>query len=191
MTREAIFWTTTKDMMKGTTTPTQRFSRREFLKISAVAGGLLAGGGLLARTGRRGPHTIKETRTLMGTVINLALVTMDPEEGQRLTGATFAEMERLIGMLDHRRPEATLARLNADGYLHNAPAALREVLEQALAYSELSGGAFDVSVLPMIKAYEQGQDVDAARRLTDYKGIRVQNQSIFLEREGMQLTLDG
>lgn len=177
-------------MLKATKKQTPRFSRRQFLKISAVTGGLLAGGGLL-RMAKQTIQTVKETRLLMGTLIHLALVTDDERQGERVVGATFAEIERLVQILDHRNPQATLAQLNETGALADAPDELLTVLDQALAYGALSGGAFDVSVQPLVQAYRQGSDVEAARNLVDYRQIQISGNDIRLRQEGMQLTLDG
>ena len=170
---------------------TLRLNRREFLKISAMTAGLLAGGGLLHRSGKNTVHTLKETRALMGTTIQLALVITDAGQGQQVIEDTFSEIERLVGILDHRRPQAALARLNHDGVLRNAPVELTTVLEHAVAYSALSQGAFDVTVQPLLQAYRDDGDVQAARRLVGYRLIRLSGDSISLERGGMCLTLDG
>ena len=92
------------------TTQTPRLSRRQFLKISAVSGGVLAGGTLWGMA-KQTTHTVKETRLLMGTLIHLALVTDDERQGERVVGTTFAEIERLVKILDHRNPQAALAQL--------------------------------------------------------------------------------
>ena len=42
-------------------------SRRDFIKISAVAGSVLAGSKLLFNLVKDGPVTVKQTRLLMGT----------------------------------------------------------------------------------------------------------------------------
>lgn len=168
-----------------------KVSRREFLKISAVAGGLVAGGHLVMNLARHAPQTVSEARTVMGTVIHLALITPDVNQGRQVVDAAFSEIERLVGLLDHRRPQAALARLNRDGGLRQAPKELRDVLSQALAYAGLSDGAFDVTVLPLLKAYERGGDLQAARDLVDYRLLRVEDERVILARRGMGVTLDG
>ena len=180
-----------RTMTNHTQTRTPRLNRREFLKISAVSVGLLAGTRLWGAARKNSVHTVKEARTLMGTVIHLSLVTADADQGQKVIDMTFAEIERLVGILDHRKPQAALARLNRDGALHNAPVELTTVLDHALAYGALSQGAFDVTVQPLLLAYQNGGDLQAASSLVDYRLIRLNGDSISLERRGMRLTLDG
>ncbi|MDT8304672.1 MAG: FAD:protein FMN transferase [Anaerolineae bacterium] len=154
-------------------------SRRRFLQITAAAGALLAGGRLLSH---HRLHTIRETRTLMGTVINLALVTPDAAAGQAAIQRTFGEMARLIALFDYRQPQTPLARLNRTGRLAAPPVELVELLFHARSYSELTGGAFDVTVKPLL---------DGSAALVDYRQLLVGRDEIRLGRPGMAVTLDG
>lgn len=160
-------------------TTTAGISRRRFLQITAVAGTLLVGGRLLSR---HTLHTIRETRTLMGTVINLAVVTPDLPAGQEAMRRTFAEMARLILLFDHRRPEAALARLNQAGRLAAPAPELAELLSLAVHYGELTGGAFDVTVKPRL---------DGRQAPVDYRQLTISPEEIRLGRPGMAVTLDG
>jgi thiamine biosynthesis lipoprotein len=109
-------------------------------------------------------------------------------------------MERLIALLDHRRPDAALARLNRDGRLDGAPPALTELLQQAIAYGELTGGAFDVTIKPLADALRSGNLAsgslasgarEALRARVDYRQIAVEGESIRLAIPGAAVTLDG
>ena len=55
-------------------TKKQKLSRRDFIKITAVAGSALVGGKLLFDLVKDQFVTVRETRLLMGTIINLAVV---------------------------------------------------------------------------------------------------------------------
>jgi thiamine biosynthesis lipoprotein len=166
----------------------RRLSRRQFLKISAVAGAVLAGGRLLQRSTTHALPTLRETRTLMGTVVNLALVCDDADEGNAAIAATFAKMERLIALFDHRLPHGPLGRLNRDGYLAPAPRELVDLLTTAVAYGDLSDGAFDVTVKPLLDALRQGTPSTAP---VAYKSITLTEDTITLATPGMAITLDG
>ena len=168
-------------------------NRRQFLQITAAstAAAALYLAGRHLRPGSRFT-TFSETRTLMGTVINLAIVSADADAARRGLAATFAEMERLIALFDHRRPQSALVELNRTGELDNPPAELHALIERAQQYSVLSGGAFDISVKPLLDAARAGApDAAAYRRLVDYRRIEVQPGMIRLGQPGMALTLDG
>ncbi len=166
-------------------------SRRQFLQITAAAG-LTLGVGYLSRTLRAQLTTIQETRVLMGTVVNLALVTEDKQEGERVVAAAFAEMERLIALFDHRQPDTPLARLNQTGQLTQAPPELIALIAQAIEYGRLTAGAFDISIKPLLDARKAGAtDWEEARQWVDYRQIKIAGSEIHFEVPGMGLTLDG
>ncbi len=172
--------------------PAKKLSRRRFLQITAAAGALLAGGKLVGARIGAPVVTLRETRTLMGTVINLALVTEDPDHGQAVMAATFAEMQRLIACFDYRRPDSPVARLNQKGRLAAAPPELVELLALALYYGELTDGAFDISVKPLLDVYRRGgSGIESSLALVDYRGIEIEPDRIAFARPGMSITLDG
>lgn len=167
------------------------FTRRDMLKITAVAGTLALGGKLAAGRWLPRPQTLHETRTLMGTIINLALVTDDKQAGLAVIDATFAEMERLIALFDHRHPEAQLAVLNRDGRLPQPAPELVELLNLALGYGRLTDGAFDITVKPVVDALKNSGNSAQAARLVDYRQVSVNNDLIAFSQPGMAVTLDG
>ncbi len=167
----------------------QRLSRRQFLQITAAAATVLLASRL---PWPKQPTPFNETRTLMGTVINLAVISADATAAQTAIAATFAEMERLIALFDHRQPQSALAVLNRTGQLTAPPAELVGLIERAHQYSDLTNGAFDVSVKPLVDAYEAGvSNAAAARHLVNYRDIQANAQAITLGQPGMALTLDG
>ncbi|MFP3947307.1 MAG: FAD:protein FMN transferase, partial [Longimicrobiales bacterium] len=184
-------------------------SRRRALKITAVAGvGLALGGGLTrALLERARLHRIRRTRIQMGTEVTVTMVHSDPVDARRLVDATFDEIERLEAILSRYRPEAPVSRLARDGVLRNAPPELLEVLGRARDLSERTGGAFDVTVAPLLDLYrdraaagreddpERGlpseEEIGVALALVDYRLLRVEDGFVALERPGMGITLDG
>jgi thiamine biosynthesis lipoprotein len=169
-----------------------RFGRRDFLKISAVAGAVVAGTGVAHHRWWRGQvATAHETRLLMGTVVNMSVVAPSKSEGQRAIAAAFGEMVRLIGIFDHRQPSASLAKLNKNGRLAAAPPELAEVLAAAVRYGDLTGGAFDVTIKPVLDAVAAGRSPAKVKALVDYHKIRLDGSRVALAEAGMAVTLDG
>jgi FAD:protein FMN transferase len=176
-----------------TTAISSPISRRQFLQITAVTGGLLAAGyGMGKQLDQPQTAIWRENRVLMGTIINLALVGDSENRLMRAAEATFAKMSRLVTLFDHRQPDSPLARLNRDGSLTAAPPELVEVVSLALRYGELSQGAFDISVKPLLDQarLSSGQTV-LDRSLVDYRQIVVNGHSLHLTQPGMAITLDG
>lgn len=166
------------------------FRRRGFLKIVAFGG--LTTGLIAAGWRRRGDTTARISQVLMGTIVNLAVVSDDRARSEAAVALALSEMNRLIAVFDHRQPASALGRLNAAGALIDPSPELVAVLSHAQRLSAHTHGAFDVSVKPVLDAFAAGQyDVVGLRAFVDYRQIQVTADAIRLGRPGMALTLDG
>jgi thiamine biosynthesis lipoprotein len=125
-------------------------------------------------------------------MITLIILTPDKESGENAIRYTFAEIERLIAIFDHRYQAGPVAQLNREGVLKNPPSELYSLIEIALETSRRSDGAFDISVKPLLDAAISGLPLEnSLRALVDYRYIHNGAERIYLEREGMSITLDG
>jgi FAD:protein FMN transferase len=179
-----------------------RISRRHALRITAAAGITLAlGGGLreLIRTG--GLQRVRRTELRMGTPVTLTAVHPDGDEARRWITSAFSEMERLESILSRYREDTPVARLNRSGFLQEAPDELLEVVRTGLELSRRSGGAFDMTVAPLLALHRArftetgsppGED-EVARALerVGYGRLQVEGATLSFQRPGMALTLDG
>ncbi|MEX1258388.1 MAG: FAD:protein FMN transferase [Gemmatimonadota bacterium] len=179
-------------------------SRRQALRITAVAGLSVAFGGTLTRAilRRAGMHRVEATRFGLGTPVTIG-VTHTSEDGARtMVEAAFEELGRLEGILSRHRADTPVALLARMGVVRRPPEELVEVLQRAHEISELSGGAFDVTVAPLLRLYQERStlpgaplpsdgEVSRALELVDYRRIRVDGDAIALETPGMAITLDG
>jgi thiamine biosynthesis lipoprotein len=178
-------------------------TRRQALKITAIAGISVAfGGGIasgLLRLARL--KQVRATRTRMGTRVTVTVVHPDESTARSMVDAAFAEMERLEDILSRHRHGTALDRLNREGVLPNAPDELLTVLRASREYSILSSGAFDSTVAPVLTLYEkdvwganelpEDADVEAALALVDYREVHIDGHDVRLGRPGMAVTLDG
>ena len=183
--------------------PTSRGpSRRQVLRLTAVAVvGLALSGGVAADLVRRGRlHRVSVTRTKLGTAVNVTVVHPDADDAHRMVEAAFAEFERLENVFSRYRSGTAVSRLNREGVVADAPGELVEVMTHALEYSKLSGGAFDVTVAPVLNLYVSrfaqtdvpppDDEVEAALSLVGWQGVRIDGSTIALERPGMAVTMD-
>jgi thiamine biosynthesis lipoprotein len=167
-------------------------TRRTCLRITAVAGGVLAAGGLARGFADSKQVTVRATRTLMGVLIHAAVVTNDASAGQATLDSTWAAMQRLIDVFDYRPADSALARLARTGTLTDPHEDLVALLAQARQVSDLSDGAFDVTVQPLVEAYRRDAAIDRTlRKLVDYRQLQIAPDVITLDRPGMAVTLDG
>jgi thiamine biosynthesis lipoprotein len=176
-------------------------SRRGFLKIAAAAAIVptLAGGvRVLAPRGRLYDWKLE----VMGASSELALWHQDPAVAGRTIDQVRTEVARLDGIFSLYRDDSEISRLNRDGFLDNPSWELRDQLSAGRRFSELSGGAFDISVQPLWALYAahfwtgtKSADIDAdarrvAEHLVDYRRIDIGPRRISFGRPGMGVTLN-
>lgn len=177
-----------------------RWTRRDALRILAV-GGAAGVAWKLGLFGRFGSRAVTRGRMLMGTAVHLTVLGDDREAGEAAADATLQRMADLEALLSRHRPDSEVSRLNANGRVDDASVALTDVLRLSDRISRLGDGAFDVSVGPVLelrrsRLARHGQlptpeSVEQAVALTDHRAVRVEDGSVWFDRDGMRITLDG
>lgn len=170
-----------------------KVSRRDFLKITAITGLALGLGASIEQLARQKQVVkVAETHLLMGTIVNLSVFSKNHASGREAIRKTVAEMTRLIAYFDHRNTSSLLSQLNHTGHIATAPDELKTLICKSQELGDLSGGAFDITVKPLIDAYQQGiSDISAPIRLVDFRKIHTDGDEIMLSQPGMSITLDG
>jgi thiamine biosynthesis lipoprotein len=178
-------------------------TRRQALRFTAVAGlGLLFGGAVTAGLVRMsGLRRVRATRTQMGMRVTVTVIHPDEDLARSTVDSAFAEIDRLEGIFSRHIPGTPVDQLNRAGVVHSAPDELLTVLTTAHRFSELTGGAFDATVAPVLALYEREleasgglpapADIDRALALVDYRAVVIRDRTVQLEKPGMALTLDG
>jgi len=96
----------------------------------------------------------------MGTVLEMTAYVADPESGRRALERAFEEIRQLDTQLSRHMEESEISRLNrSKGTPFRLAAPAREALEISLQEGVRSGGAFDVTVGPLVALW-----TGAARR---------------------------
>jgi FAD:protein FMN transferase len=173
-------------------------NRRNFLQLVAVTGVSAA----CWRLGLFSGETLQVARhslPIMGTVLNLTVYGPDRDQCQEGVVKTATAMRALETKLSRHMESSELARLNRHGRLANPSAELLEVLSLARDLHQRSSGAFDVTMLPLLRLHEAARggelpandSVGAARRLVSMDGVSYDGDSLSLARPEMELTLDG
>lgn len=128
----------------------------------------------------------------------------DPEAADRIIATALAEVRRLERIFSLYDPDSALVQLNRDGRLEAPPADLVRLLSSSIRFGELTGGAFDVTVQPLWRAYADhfaradadpdGPDSAVVRQalaLVDCRAIEVEPRQVRLARPGMAVTCNG
>jgi thiamine biosynthesis lipoprotein len=116
----------------------------------------------------------------------------------------FSRFREIEDTMSANRSNTELAAINQNAGI--APVAVQDdlfaVIESALHYAELSGGAFDPSIGPLVKLWNIGfdasrvpeqEEIDAALPLVNWRRVLLdqENKTVFLTEAGMQLDLGG
>ncbi|MDH3659155.1 MAG: FAD:protein FMN transferase [Alphaproteobacteria bacterium] len=142
--------------------------------------------------------------TALGAKAEVILILPDEAVAEKLIRLAVDEIERLEDIFSLYRPDSEITRLNRDGRLKAPSPDLVALLSTARHVSELTDGAFDVTVQPLWRLYadhfaKPDADPDgpspaaivAARRLVDCSAIDVTSAAIRFARPGMAITLNG
>lgn len=179
-----------------------KLSRRDFIKIAAAGSGAMALGGI-------GLHEIlaqpelkmySQTQVLMGTYVTIKAVDTDYDNARRMVASTFDEISRLSGVFSRFDASSELYSLNSSGQLAGASADMLEVMKRSMQYSELTGGLFDVTTLPLLElnkdSFEKNGtppssgDIAEVKGLVGYRNINIKGKDITLAVNGATVTLD-
>jgi thiamine biosynthesis lipoprotein len=136
----------------------------------------------------------------LGTSVQLTVLHADAGLAQAAMADALAQVQAVDRLMSLLRDDSQVVRLNRDGVLVAPDARLLEVLAQARQLSQLSGGAFDVTVQPLWRLYADAQArgrlpspqaVATTRALVDWRGLELSPQRVLLHRPGMAITLNG
>ncbi|MBR6221568.1 MAG: FAD:protein FMN transferase [Clostridia bacterium] len=168
------------------------------MRIKRVFAALLASMCLLTATGSAPARAEKETAVgfYLDTVIMLTAYVDDASVLQD----ALAECGRYEGLLSRTVEGSDVWRINhAGGQPVQVSEDTIEILRTAQAVSELSGGAFDVTIAPVSTQWDftsgaavlpDAQAIEAAAALVDYRQVRLEGNTVTLP-EGMMIDLGG
>ena len=176
-----------------------KLSRRKVL----IAGGLAAGGlGAIALRGAAGASEIASERRgiAFGTTVFLKASHHDARTLEAALDAAWMELVHVEDAASLFRADSAICRLNRDGVLAAPPARLVDTLKEALAISQMTDGAFDPTVQPLWRLYDDAyqagvyatsDEIARASALMGWRDVIVSDCEISFKRPGMGLTLNG
>lgn len=142
----------------------------------------------------------------MDTFCAITVVTSSRTEAEEAIDAGFAEIQKLETLLNYFSPDSEITALNRASGTKPVKVSNEtlEIVQKAVAVSEMSGGAFDPSIAPLIRLWnfsksksEQAipapDEIRHALTLVDFTKISINEEKseIFLEEQGMELDLGG
>lgn len=147
---------------------------------------------------RGGRYRVSAVRPSMGTLVSVTAIHRSIDRAEEAIGRAFDEMDRVVGLLNRYEPGSAVSCLSAEGRIELPPPELSRVVSLARGYHDLSRGAFDITVQPLVDLFRSGgshapgdSEILEATELVDGKAVKTGARSISLGKTGMGLTLDG
>jgi len=184
-----------------------------FVAIALAALGEIDGLGLrtplsaapaFAAPGPAAPLTlVQQQRYVMGTMIDIIVYHPSREEAAQAIERAMQEIVRLDRVLSHYKEDSDLSRLIREGRqaFVTVDASLFDVIEQSLHYSRLSGGRFDITIAPLLRAWREAyasgrapteEAIAEAKRCVGYEKIEIARPNrIKLRSDCMSIDLGG
>ena len=148
-----------------------------------------------------GPSEVRRTEFLMDTAIT---ITADGPRAKKAVPAAFAEMRRVADLMNANDPASEVALVNRNAGIEPVEVSSEtlELLKLSLHYGQLSEGAFDVTVRPLVELWGIGkkdkyvpteEEINQVLKLVDYRKLVLneKEQSVFLPVKGMGVDLGG
>jgi thiamine biosynthesis lipoprotein len=180
-----------------------RPTRRRFLRVVAAGAGLPL---IIATVRATAPKARLHSwhGEVLGALSELSVWHPDVAFARRTLLRVHHEIERFERIFSLYRRDSEISRLNETGKLVTPSPELRKLVEESQRLSDLSGGAFDISVQPLWRLYEAHfwsrtdiqQDIaararDVAHTVVDFRRIESGASAIRFARAGMAITLNG
>jgi len=171
------------------------------LFIAALA--LLFAGVLVSRLFRES-KPFQRSEYIMGTIFDITAEGGDESLLEETSKKAFAEIKRIDELMSRYKAgsEVSLVNKNAGIAPVRVGQELIEVLKEGRRVSELSEGAFDVTIGPLSslwgfdeekKIVPSAEEIDEQRRLVDYRKLKIDEtaSTIYLEEKGMMIDVGG
>lgn len=100
---------------------------------------------------------------IMGTVFEIAAYNESSDYAAHAIDKAFEEIVRMDDLFSNYKPDSQLSRLNRSAHFHaeRVPPDLYRVIEQAVQFSKLSEGKFDITVAPLVNLWKAALSGDS------------------------------
>lgn len=138
---------------------------------------------------------------VLGTIVSISLYDHQSEE---TLDAAFKKLSELENILSVNKTNTLIDEINAKAGIEpvKVDEATYNLIKKGIYYSQLTSGAFDVTVGPIVKLWNIGfpnarvpsqTEIDEKLPLVDYNFVTLDdsNQTVYLQKKGMLLDLGG
>ncbi|MFC1639884.1 FAD:protein FMN transferase [Gemmatimonadota bacterium] len=142
------------------------------------------------------------SRPAMGTLVTVTALGTSSDQIEDAIGNAFQEMDRLVALLSRYESSSAVCCLNAQGRMRGLHPEFSRLVSRSLQFHEMSGGAFDISVEPIVDLFRHRLDaedpVEPSRseiaevlELVGSRHIELTSNGVGFQRSGMSVSLNG
>jgi FAD:protein FMN transferase len=173
------------------------YANRAYIRILLIIAVLLTGTAINADPSIQ---KISRTEKLMGTFFTITVYSDSPETAGTAMRSAFNEIIKIESELSVYKEDSELARLNREKVLKYPSEDLKANINRSLYCSNLSNGAFDITVQPLLDLYKKSfneknsspsdEMIHNELKKVDYKRIIAKDQEIKIG-DDQSITLGG
>ena len=99
---------------------------------------------------------VYKKKYIMGTVFEIAAYDQSSEHATHAIEKAFEQIVRLDDLMSNYKPDSALSNLNRSAHFHSerVPPDLYRVIDEALRFSKLSDGKFDISIASLVNLWK-------------------------------------
>jgi FAD:protein FMN transferase len=125
---------------------------------------------------------VHQQRYCMGTMFDIIVYHASRSDAERAIERAMREIVRLDQVMSHYKADSSLSKLNREGtsgFVAVEPS-LYEIIQESISFSRHSGGAFDVTIAPLLRTWKNADaegrrptadEISEARRCVGYEKI--------------------
>lgn len=150
------------------------------------------------------PKRIEQSDFLMDTIVQIVVFDKNVRRGEEAVKEAYLEMARLESLLDRHNAASEVSQVNqaAGQKAVKVSGETMEVISRAISVGELSEGAFDITVAPLLHLWgfttgdprvPNEEELALALSRVDYRLIELDRakNTVFLQENGAELDLGG
>ncbi|NOX96688.1 MAG: FAD:protein FMN transferase [Nitrospirae bacterium] len=149
-------------------------------------------------------RTFTETKLLMGTTVEITIRGENKDLAGKAAEQAFREIEAVDSLMSTFKKDSEISRINREGARQPIKVSRDtfRVVRESIRLSELSGGAFDITVAPLVNLWRSArknkrlpgqQNLKKALALVGYQNILLdeKNGTVGFRKKGMEIDLGG
>jgi FAD:protein FMN transferase len=145
-------------------------------------------------------HEVKRSELLMDTFFTITVYSKQPETAEKAIKSAFSEIKEIESELNVYSENSELSKLNKNKVIESPSDDLKRNIARSLCYSNLSDGAFDITVQPILELFKKsfseknsppsGEMISKELKKVDYRKVIIKGNEIKIG-DDQSITLGG